>query len=270
MSHAIARRCVLALTALTLTLLSTNQVWAQASLSIGLTVSPTSEVDAQGRLTYTAVVTNSGVGNANNLVLTFTLPNINLPISSTPSSCVFAYNGPLFATCSLGTLTPGSSITAIAVVYPVNVGTLFVNADASESGGATASAQVGSTITGVGIADVMVTLTTNPNPGQVGSPITYTLNAFNIGDDDAQGVVVGLVVAPTVTFVSASKGCSHTGVLITCSAGHMPVNGSRNFRVVVTPTVSGWTYATGMLRNETVADPSTLNNSSASRIWVNP
>jgi uncharacterized repeat protein (TIGR01451 family) len=270
MARLIVKRYIFPLVALTLTLFPASSAFAQASLSIGLTVSPPSEVDAQGRQTYTATVTNSGSSNANNLVLMVTLPNIDLPISSTPSSCVFAYNGPLFATCSLGTLAAGSNTTAEVVVYPTNVGDLFVNADASESGGATATTQVGSVVTGVGIADVMVTLTANPNPAQVGSPLTYILNAFNIGDDDAQGVVVNLVLPSNATFVSASTGCTRAGALVSCKAGHMVVSGSRNFKIVVTPTVSGWTFATGLLRAETVADPSTLNDSSVSRIWVNP
>ena len=50
----------------------------------------------------------------------------------------------------------------------------------------------------------------------------------------------------------------------------MVVSGSKAFNITVLPTVSGWTYATALLRGESVADPSALNNSVASRIWVNP
>ncbi|HVM91375.1 MAG TPA: hypothetical protein VMT67_01115, partial [Terriglobales bacterium] len=160
--------------------------------------------------------------------------------------------------------------TAVAVVYPTNVGNLFVNADASESGGATATAQTGSTLTGVGIADVLVELTTTPNPGYVGTPITYAMTAYNIGDDDAQGVGVTLVLPPSATVTTLPAGCTRSAQTINCSVGHMVVSGSKTFNIVVMPTKSGWTYATAMLRGETVADPSALNNSVASRIWVNP
>ena len=243
---------------------------AQASLSMGLTVTPTSETDSQGHQTYTATVANNGAGAANNLVVTFTMPNIDLPILQIPTSCVFTYNGPLFLTCALGTLAPNASVTVTGVVYPTNVGNLFVTAAATESGGSSTSALVGSTVTGVGIADVAVFLTANPNPSQVNTPLTYSILAFNIGDDDAQGVVVSLVLPQNVKFVSATKGCSHSATLVNCKVGHMVVSGSKTFDITVTPTVSGWTYATALLRQETVADPSALDNSAASRIWVNP
>jgi len=260
---------VAALTVATLTLLMSNPTFAQASLSIAGSVSPTAETDSNGRITYTAVVSNSGAGSANNVVLTFTLPYIDLPISSTPSSCVFTYNGPLFATCPLGNIASGGTATAIAVIYPTNVGNLFVNEDAVDSANDTATTQVGSTLTGVGIADVLIDLQATPNPAEVGSNLTYNLTAYNIGDDDAQNVTVSLLLPPSATFVSAPAGCTRSASTINCNVGHMAVTASKTFSIVVKTTKSGWTFATGLLRGETVADPSTLNNSSASRIWVN-
>src|ERR1700689_656393 len=127
MSYSIAKRCVLRLTTMLLGLLMANVAYAQASLSITGTVTPPSEEDAQGRITYTATVLNSGVGAANNVVVTFAMSYYDLPINS--SNCVFTYNGPLYATCPLGNLAPGASATATAVIYPTNVGNLFVNLD---------------------------------------------------------------------------------------------------------------------------------------------
>jgi uncharacterized repeat protein (TIGR01451 family) len=157
----------------------------------------------------------------------------------------------------------------IAVVYPTNVGNLFVNADAIDSANDTATSQVGSTLTGVGIADVLIDLQATPNPAQAGSDLTYNLTAYNVGDDDAQNVTVSLLLPPSATFVSAPTGCTRSAATINCNIGHMAVTASKTFSIVVKPTKSGWTFATGLLRGETVADPSTLNNSSASRIWVN-
>jgi uncharacterized repeat protein (TIGR01451 family) len=270
MSYSIAKRCAFGLTMMLLGLLMANIAYAQASLSITGTVTPPSEEDAQGRITYAATVSNSGIGAANNLVVTFAMTYYDLPISSNPGSCVFTYNGPLYATCPLGTLAPGASATATVVIYPTNVGNLFVNLDAAESGGATASTQIGSTVTGVGIADVLVDLVTTPNPAQVGASLTYGLTAYNIGDDDAQNVVVSLVLPTGVKFISATKGCSHSVTLVNCKVGHMVVSGSKTFNITVQPSVSGWTFATALLRGESVADPSTINNSVGSRIWVNP
>ena len=268
MTNSIAKRCIFLLTLVTLALGMARAASAQASLSIAGTVTPPSEEDAQGRITYTGTVLNSGPGPANNVVLSFAMSYYDLPISS--SNCVFAYNGPLYATCALGNLASGASATATVAIYPTNVGNLFVNLNAAESGGATAFTQIGSTVTGVGIADVMVQLTTTPNPAQVGAPITYGLTAYNIGDDDAQNVVVSLVLPPGVTFVSATKPCTHSVIMVSCKVGHMVVSGSKIFNITVQPTVSGWIFATALLRGESVADPSALNNSAGSRIWVNP
>jgi uncharacterized repeat protein (TIGR01451 family) len=268
MYHSIAKRCVLGLTMFFIALLAASPAYAQASLSIAGTVTPPAELDAQGRITYTATVSNAGPGAATNAVVTFAMTYYDLPISS--SNCVFTYNGPLYATCPLGNIASGASATATVVIYPTNVGTLFVNLNATEDGGATAFTQIGSTVTGVGIADVLIQLTANPNPAQVSTPITYGLTAYNVGDDDAQNVVVSLVLPAGVTFVSATKGCSHSATLVNCKVGHMAVSSSKTFNITVQPTLSGWTFATAMLRGESVADPSTLNNSVNSRIWVNP
>jgi len=264
-------RTLFALVACTMILFGASHAFAQANLSIDLGVSPTSETDSNGRITYTAVVTNSGATAANNLVVTFTLSYYDLPITSTPTNCVFTYNGPLYATCPLGSVAAnGGTATAIAVIYPTNVGNLIVDANATESGGATAAAEVGSTITGVGIADVLVQLTATPNPAYAGQTLTYGLTAYNIGDDDAQGVTVSLILPPTVSVGAMPAGCTRANSTINCSIGHMVVTGQKTFNINVVPTKSGWIFATALLRGETVADPSTLNNSSASRIWVNP
>jgi len=270
MTHPVAKWSIAVLSLLVICGLLGNAASAQAALSIGLSVSPTSETDVNGRLTYTAVVSNTGTAVASAVKLTFTMPYFYLPISAKPSSCVYSLNGPLYATCNLGDIAPNATATAIAVVYPTNVGNLFVNADAVDGANDTATAQTGSTLTGVGIADVLVQLDATPNPSKVGSPLTYSLTAYNIGDDDARSVVVDLVLPPGVTYGGASTGCTLTGSVVECSAGHLVVSGSKTFHVKIKPVKSGWMFATGLLRGASVADPSATNDSATSRIWVNP
>jgi uncharacterized repeat protein (TIGR01451 family) len=271
MSNSTLKRTVIVCTLLALTLLMASAAYAQASLSVAIQVTPPAEEDAQGRITYAATVTNSGLSAANNVVVTFTMPYTELPISSIPGSCVFTYNGPLFATCPIGSIAGGNGQgTATVVIYPTGVGNLFVTADVIDDAKDTATVQGGSTVTGVGIADVAVFLTATPNPAQVGVPLTYGVTAYNIGDDDARDVVVSVALPPSVKFVSATKQCTHSATLVNCKVGHMVVSGSAAFNITVLPTVSGWTFATALLRAESVADPSTLDNSVGSRIWVNP
>jgi len=270
MSDPIIRKYVVVLSLHMFCLLAAKDASAQATLNLTVSVTPPSETDAQGRITYNATVSNTGVGTAHGVTVSFSMTYYDLPISSTPSNCSFVYGGPLVATCSLGDIASGGSASASVVIYPTDVGNLFVDINASETGGATAFLQVGSTLTAVGIADVLIQLVANPNPASVSAPITYTLTAYNIGDDDAQGVVVALVLPPHVTFVSATKPCTHSATLVKCKVGSMAVSGSKVFNITVQPSLSGWTFATALLQVETVADPSTLNDSVTSRIWVNP
>lgn len=257
-------------TVLLFTLVVAPAACAQTTLSMTLAVNPTFDVDINGNQTYTATVTNTGSGDAPNLTTTFTLPGDDIPISPSASGgCAFTPGASLTAICSIPLLNPGQSHDFVIVVHPTTVTQKDVNAVATESGGGSASAFVTSQIIEVGISDMQVTLADNPDPAQVGVPLTYTMVGVNLGDDTAAKTILTLTLSPGVAFVSASHGCVRAGVVVNCKAGNLAPGTSATFNVTVTPTVSGWLYASAGVRL-TTADPSFANNSSATRTWVNP
>lgn len=240
-----------------------------ASLSMSLGVDPTFDIDSNGNQTYTATVSNTGLGDANNVSVTFTLPGDDIPISGTPALCSFVPGAQLTATCFLGTLAAGGTTTAVVVIHPTIVGEKDASAAASESGGSSANASTSSQIIEVGISDVQLTLTDAPDPAQVGKRLTYSATATNLGDDDAGNVSITITPPTGVTLVSVSKGCVRSGSLITCNVGSLSPGASATVKLTVKPQVSGWAYASAGVQLST-ADPSFANNSAAARTWVNP
>src|SRR3982751_2993003 len=212
MSKRNAAKCVLTLTIVAFSLLTVTAAHAQATLSISLTLG----ADVNGEPQYTASVTNTSNLDAPNLSVTFTMPQHELPISPAPSGgCLFT-PGPFHLTvvCSIPNLNPNQSHDFVIAVHPVSTDPQDVTAVAIEAGGGTASAFITSNITGVGLTEMQVTMTST-NPGKVGEPLVYNVTVLNIQDDDAQNVFALLAVPKNVTLVSATKGCLR-GALIAC------------------------------------------------------
>ena len=265
MLRQIAGKCALTLGIALASLFLSSAAHAQATLTIGLTLG----ADVNGEPQYTATVTNTSNFDAPNLTVTFTMPQHELPISPPPSGgCLFT-PGPfhLVAVCSIPNLNPNQSYDFVVAIHPVSTDPQDVTAVASESGGGTASSFITSNITGVGLTEMQVTMTST-NPGKVGEPLVYNVTVLNIQDDDAQNVFALLAVPKHVTLVSATKGCVR-GALIACSIGSMSPGTSKTVTVSVLPSVSGWTQATaGVSLSTPDGDPT--NNSAATSIWVNP
>ena len=265
MSQAITRRFVVGAAILALSLFMTAAASAQAGLSIGLAQG----TDANGEPTYTATVSNTAGGVIPSVTVTYTMPHAELPISPAPSGgCVFSYDSfHLFAVCTLANLTFGVPQNVTVAIHPTDTSAQDVTAVAHATGFTDASAFVTSNISGVGLTEMQVTMSST-NPGKVGEPLVYTVNVLNIQDDDAQNVFAILALPKFTTFVSATKGCTH-GVLVACKLGQMSPGTSKTVTITVLPTVSGWTQATAGVRL-TTPDRDFTNNSAANAIWINP
>ena len=265
MSYTIARRLgIFAVLVLALTLLSAS-AYAQVALTIGLMPG----TDSNGEPTYTASVSSSG-GTATNVIVTYTMPSGELPISPPLSGgCLFTPGLPhLTVVCSLGVIAAGDPPKSVTVaVHPVDTAPQDVTATASAANANPTSAFVTSNITGVGLTEMAVTMNST-NPGKVGEPLVYNVTVTNIQDDDARNVFAILVLPKLTTFVSATKGCTH-GVLLTCKLGQMSPGTSKTVTVTLLPTVPGWTQATAGIRL-TTPDRDFTNNSAANSIWINP
>lgn len=265
MSRSIVRRFAFVLTLITVALLTAGVANAQATLTIGLALGS----DPNGEPTYTASVTNTGNVDAPNLTVTYTTPFYELPISPSPSGgCLFT-QGPfhLVAVCKIANLSPNQSHDFVIAIHPTDTSPQDVTAVATEDGGGTASAFITSQISGVGLTEMQVTMTST-NPGKVGEALVYTVTVYNIQDDDAQNVFAVLALPKGTTFVSATKGCTH-GTLVTCKLGEMSPGTGKTVTITVLPTISGWTQATAGVRLST-PDRDPTNNSAATAIWINP
>ncbi|HKV80728.1 MAG TPA: hypothetical protein VJP02_21445 [Candidatus Sulfotelmatobacter sp.] len=265
MSHTVARHFGrFAVFVLGLALLSAS-AFAQVTLSIGLTPG----TDPNGEPSYTASVSSSG-GTASNVIVTYTMPSSELPISPTLSGgCLFTPGSPhLTVVCSLGDIAASDPAKSVTVaVHPVDTAPQDVTATASAANASSTSAFVTSTITEVGLTEMAVTMNST-NPGKVGEPLVYNVTVTNIQDDDARNVFAILVPPKLTTFVSATKGCTH-GALVTCKLGQMSPGTSKTVTITLLPTVSGWTQATAGIRL-TTPDRDFTNNSAANSIWINP
>jgi len=265
MSQVIAKRWILALAVITLTLFTTASAYAQAGLTIGLAEG----TDPNGEPTYIATVGNTSGATIPTVTVTYTTPHAELPISPAPSGgCLFSYDSfHLFAVCTITNLGSGQSQSTTIAIHPTDTGAQDVTAVAHATVFTDVSAFTTSTITGVGLTEMQVTMTST-NPGKVGEPLVYSVNVLNIQDDTAQNVFAILALPKGTTFVSATKGCTH-GALVVCKIGALNPSQSKTVTITVLPTVSGWAQATAGIRLST-PDRDFTNNSSANAIWINP
>ena len=130
-----------------------------------------------------------------------------------------------------------------------------------------------STINGVGIADMVVTLVDFPDPLRVGNGLVYVATVTNGGDDDGQDVVLAFPLPDNVTFLGAASergACTLSGRTVRCPLGDFNVLESVRAAVVVVPMQSGFLVATASISSSTVADPNLTNNAATTRTWVNP
>jgi len=270
MLRKLSGKSVFAITLVLLVVFTGMAAHAQANLSINLAVSPTNGLDSNGNLDYDATVTNTGNVDATNVTVTFTMNFQDLPISPPPSGgCLFT-PGPanLTVVCTVDRIQEsGGTHDFLVTVHPTNTAPMDVTAVAQADGVGPVSAFVTSTITEVGLSEMQVTMTST-NPGKVGEPLIYTVTVINIQDDDAQNVFAVLALPKGVTFVSATKGCSH-GTLVTCKLKEMAPGTGKTVTVTVLPTVAGWTQATAGVRL-TTPDRDPTNNSAATSVWINP
>jgi uncharacterized repeat protein (TIGR01451 family) len=89
-------------------------------------------------------------------------------------------------------------------------------------------------------ADLSITMTDSPNPINLASDLTYTINVTNNGPNEATGVTVTDALPSTVTFVSASTACSALNQVVTCNIGRLGNGASTTLNIIVRTTVEGF------------------------------
>lgn len=267
-----ARAIVRAITAISigLALLALGLVHAStASAQIGLvdvsiskSDSPDPVADNQP-LVYTLDVTNSGLANATGVTITDTLPAgvdfVSAPGCTNTSGTV---------TCEVGPLAgSGGTAQRQITVRPRQTGEIMNSAsvDSNESDSDTTNnTDTESTTVGESNPDLALAKTDSPDPVAENSELTYTLTVTNTtnagnGTDNATGVTITDQLPTSVTFVSASSGCSNSGGTVTCQVGALDEGSSAQREIVVRPRQPGQIVNTASV-SASETDPNAAND----------
>lgn len=121
---------------------------------------------------------------------------------------------------------------------PVGNYTFNINGDA---GAITDSIPASLNIVSPTSADLSITNTASPNPGQAGVNLSYRITVTNHGPKPATSVDVGDTLPAGVVFVSATTtqgNCNEIGIVL-CHLGTLDVGDSAIVTVVVTPSAPG-------------------------------
>lgn len=247
-----------------------EEVPGEADISVVKTASP-NPVAPGGLLTYTLVVSNAGPANAQNVVLTDTIPpEITGAEFSTDGGATF---NPWPGTLNIGTLQAGISVPIIirGTVAQSATGTITNTANVTSTtpdpNPNNNTSTVVTEVTAVpGEADISVVKTASPNPVVPGGMLTFTLVVSNAGPNAAQNVIVSDNVSPSIigSEFSINGGVTFNPWPGSIDIGTLPAGASRT--IIIRGTVSQ--SATGCINNtaivtSTTLDPNLLNNVSS-------
>jgi uncharacterized repeat protein (TIGR01451 family) len=250
----------------------TTTVNPLADISVAKTDSP-DPVNVGSNLTYTVTVSNAGPSPATAVNLTDTLPAGLTFVSATPSAGTCT--GTTTASCSLGTINSGSSVTVTIVATVTAAAPASLSNTATATSGVTdpnAANNTATTTTAVNaVANLGVTITDAPDPVSQGSNITYTVTVNNAGPSAAANVTATTALPANTTFVSASATagtCALASGTITCTMGTMASGASVTATVILTANAAGAVSATVTVAS-TTTDPTPGNNSATASTTVN-
>jgi uncharacterized repeat protein (TIGR01451 family) len=202
-------------------------VTTSADLSIGKT--GTAAAVAGQNVTYTLSVTNNGPSDAQNVMVTDTLPTGETFVSASTGSGA----GTTYSSGNLGTLAASASttITIVAMVSPsvpsgsMLTNTATVSSSTTDPTSADNTATFNTTVSTS--ADVAITKT-GPSTVTAGVNVTYSITTTNNGPSDAQGVTTSDTLPGNTTQVSFVQNTGPT------NGGPLPAGGQQTFTLVLT------------------------------------
>ena len=231
---------------------------ASSTPDVSIGVSPASRsVVPGGNAIYTVTVTP---------LAGFT-GQVNLTTSPLPAGVVSDFN-PAIVNIDDATSKTSTLSLATGLSTPVNNHSLTINA---QSGSTTHSIQAALNVVSPISADLSLTKTASPNPGQTGVSLSYRITATNNGPAVATNVTVTDTLPSGVAFVSATStqgNCNGSGP-VNCNLGSLAVGSSAIITIVVTPQTTGEIANTATVSaSETDFDSS--NNTATATTLIQP
>jgi uncharacterized repeat protein (TIGR01451 family) len=241
-----------------------TNVTPEADLTIAKSDSPDA-VDAGATLTYTLSVNNLGPSTATNVSVTDTLPMGVTFVSATGTgwTCNEASGT---VTCTRPSLAMGlAPDITITVTAPSEGGTITNNVSVTaaefDPNNANNSDSENTDVTPV--ADLSVAKADSPDPVNVSSALTYTLNVSNAGPSTAANVSVADTLPMGVTFVSASGtgwACNEAGGVVTCTRASLAPGAAPAITIDVTAPATAGTITNNVSLTSATNDPDAANN----------
>jgi len=162
---------------------------------------------------------------------------VNLSTSSLPTGAVAAF---VPASVDITDATSKTSVLSVGTGLTTPIGNLSFNIN-GQSGPTQHSVSAMLNVVSPSSADLSLTKTASPNPGQAGVSLSYRISATNNGPAVATNVRVADTLPAGLTFVSATTtqgNCNGSG-LVNCNVGTLTVGSSAIVTIVVTPALLG-------------------------------
>jgi len=242
-----------------------------SDLLIGQTAPPSLLHNQNG--TWTLTVTN-GPTPVTNVVVTDNFTNATFVSATSVGPCTPSGGT---VTCNLGSLSANQSVN-VSLILNANVVNTIANSasvTATEFDPNTANNNVGPAFTTVSpAADLSITNTASGNPVNAGSPLSFSITAFNAGPDATSGTVTITNTFPSgvtsFTFAGAGWSCgSLSGGAATCTNATTiaPSGSAPALTLSMTAPTSGPAVDTASVTSGT-GDPNNGNNTASQSVTV--
>lgn len=214
---------------------------------------------------YLIITTNSGPAQATNVVVTDSLPSLASPndVNFVSASRGATQSGRLLTWPAI-TLDSGQTvIDTVTVTVRAGVGATITNVARVTSSVADPDttnnrSDVQTLVVNTNVADIAVSKS-GPATALITDTVVYEVVTRNLGSSNATGVVVSDTVPAGVTFLSASRGGTLSGNVVTWPAVDI-VNGDAVTDTVITLAAAAGTWTNIAAATSTSTDPDSTNN----------
>src|SRR5215217_4092092 len=192
---------------------------------------------------------------------------VDFTAGNLPAGAVAAFNPASVNITDAGSKTSTVSLTTGASI-PARNHSFNINA---QSGATQHSLQASLNVVSSSSADLSVTQTASPNPGQAGLNLSYRFTATNNGPALATNVSTVDTLPAGVAFGSATatqSSCNGSGP-VNCNVGSLAVGGSAIVTIVVTPSSPGQ-IINSVTATRSESDFDSTNNSAAITTVIQP